>query len=188
MFRVLSYPLSQNSPVWPQNPQAVKAEPHSSITKGDVANTTILHLFSHSGTHLDAPKHFNDQGASAVELPIEQYIFFAPFVVDMPKGDSGVIARADLQPMADSLANADLVLLRTQWSAIRTAEPERYASQGPFLHPDGARFLIETFPNLKGVAIDAVSIAAPNFPDRRRRNPPDSNRSRAIRWAVYPDS
>jgi kynurenine formamidase len=142
----------------------VKTEAHSSIAQGNNSNTTVLHLFSHSGTHLDAPKHFNDQGASAYELPIEQYIFFAPVVLDVPKPDGGLIAQAELAPYAGPLANADLALLRTQWSDVRDSDPERYVNKGPLLHPDGARFLMESFPHLKGVAIDAVSIGAPGFP------------------------
>jgi arylformamidase len=165
MFRLLSYPLSSSSPVWPSNPLAVKTEAHSSIIKGDVANTTILHLYSHSGTHLDSPKHFNEQGASAYQLPIENFIFFAPVMLDVPKSENGAIRQADLQPYAESLANADLALLRTDWSSQRATDPERYAGQGPFLHPDGARFLMNSFPRLKAVAIDAVSIGAPGFPD-----------------------
>jgi arylformamidase len=165
VFRMLSYPLSPFSPVWPGNPPAVQTEPHSSITTGAVANTTILHLFSHSGTHLDSPKHFNDQGASAFELPVENFVFFAPVVLDVPKSDGGAITRADLQPFADTLADADLALLRTDWSRHRATDPERYVSRGPFLHPDGARFLMDSCPRLKGVAIDAVSIGSPGFSD-----------------------
>ncbi|MEQ8677359.1 MAG: cyclase family protein [Aggregatilineales bacterium] len=75
MFRLLSFPLTETAPVWPGNPPSAKTEVASAIADGDVANTTVLHLFSHSGTHLDAPKHFNDAGKSAYQLPIENYIF-----------------------------------------------------------------------------------------------------------------
>ncbi|MCU0503532.1 MAG: cyclase family protein, partial [Anaerolineae bacterium] len=61
-YRLLSYPLSAASPVWPGNPPSARTEPFSSIAGGGNSNTTLLHLFSHSGTHLDAPKHFNDAG------------------------------------------------------------------------------------------------------------------------------
>jgi arylformamidase len=164
MFRLLSYPLSADSPVWPGNPAAAQTEALNSIAKGDEANTTMLHLFSHSGTHLDAPKHFNDAGPAAVNLPIETYIFFSPLVLDVPKPEGGFIQLAELEPYTESLAAADLVLLRTGWSSVRATHPQRYATQGPILHPAAARFLIDPYPQLKGVAIDAVSIGAPNFP------------------------
>jgi kynurenine formamidase len=165
MFRLLSYTLRPDSPTWPGSPAAAKTEPFDSIASGDVANTTVLHLFSHSGTHLDAPKHFNDAGACAFQVPIENYVFSAPLVLEVPKQDHGAISKAELEPYADQLANADLAMLRTGWSDMRDRDGVRYGSKGPFLEPDGARYLIDGFPNLKGVAIDAVSIATPDFPD-----------------------
>lgn len=162
MFRLLSYPMRATDPVWPGNPPAAQTEKHTAIANGDIANMTRISLFSHSGTHLDAPKHFNDAGACAFELPIENYIFFSPLVLDVPKPDGGLITRGEIEPYADALQNADLALLRTQWSNVRASDPNRYGAKGPLLHPDGARFLME-FDKLKGVAIDAVSIGAPDY-------------------------
>ncbi|HEY7131698.1 MAG TPA: cyclase family protein, partial [Candidatus Limnocylindrales bacterium] len=55
---VLSWPLRADSPVWPGNPPAAGTEAFEAIERGDAANTTLLHLFSHSGTHVDTPWHF----------------------------------------------------------------------------------------------------------------------------------
>ncbi|MAS38346.1 MAG: cyclase [Anaerolineaceae bacterium] len=162
MFRVLSYSITPDSPVWPGNLPAVGAQPFTAIHRGDRSNTTILHLFSHSGTHLDAPKHYNDAGPSAWELPIEQYIFEKPLVLDVPKTAQAAILREDIEPYAAALAEADVGLLRTGWSQERDHNPRHYASKGPFLHPDGARFLM-TFANLKAVGIDTISIATPDY-------------------------
>jgi arylformamidase len=164
MFRLLSYNLKADAPVWPGSPPAAITERVGSIARGDNSNVTVIHLFSHSGTHLDAPKHFNDEGACAYELPIENYIFFSPLVVEVPKRDQGAILQEELEPYAERLAQADLVLLRTGWSRMRDSDGERYSSKGPFLDPAAARYLIDNYPNLKGVAIDAISIATPDFP------------------------
>ncbi len=159
-FRVLSYPLTSDAAVWPGNLPAAYTQPFSSIRQGDRSNRTILHLFSHSGSHIDAPKHFNDAGASAHELPIENYIFFAPLVLEVPLPDGGSITPADLEPYADQLEQADIALLRTGWSLQRFRDPRRYAQAGPYLEPAGAEFLLE-FEQLRAVGIDAVSIGAP---------------------------
>jgi arylformamidase len=163
MFRVLSYIMRPGDPVWPGNLPVVRTEATSSIAQGADANTAALHLFGHSGTHLDAPKHFNDTAASAYQLSIENYIFFQPLVVDVPKAGGSAILQAELEPYAQQLEMADLVMLRTGWSAMRTQDPARYPTEGPYLHPDGARWLMR-YPNLKGVAIDTVSIGAPYHP------------------------
>lgn len=164
-FRLLSYPLNETAPVWPGNPPAAQTRPFSVIAWGDDANTTALTLFSHSGTHLDAPKHFNDDGPSAHELPVEAYIFFQPAVVEVPKGPDEAIRRADLESYAGRLAAADLVFLHTGWSAQRHADPALYVEHNPMLHPDAARYLLETFPRLRAIAIDAPSVGAPDRHD-----------------------
>jgi len=165
MYRLLSYPLSASSPVWPGNPPAAEMEPFSSIARGGKSNTTRLRLFSHSGTHVDAPKHFNDAGPSAFELPIAAFIFSRPCVVEVPKPDGGFITRAELESYRETLCRADLCLLRTGWSSMRPADPDRYARQGPLLHPDAARFLMDRVacPSLRGVATDAISIGSPGY-------------------------
>ena len=160
-FRLLSYLMTKDAPVWPGNPPAAQTKANSSIAAGDIANTTILTLFSHSGTHFDAPKHFNDQGPSGFQLAVDQFIFFNPFVLDLPKSDDEMIYLEEVEPFADQLVQADLLLLRTGWSQWRDLQPERYATKNPMLHPDAARYLMESFPNIRGVAIDAASIGAP---------------------------
>lgn len=162
MFRLLSYPLTETAPVWPGNPPAAKTQPFSAIAAGDLANTTVLTLFSHSGTHLDAPKHFNDQGPCAFELPIDNYVFAAPLVLEVPKSDGQSIRRQELEAHEALLAAADLLFLRTGWSRYRSAEPERYVHHNPMLHPDAARYLMDSFPDLRAIAIDAPSVGAPD--------------------------
>ena len=61
MFKILSYPIKDGDPTWPGNPTC-SLEPHTSIAKGDTANTATIHLFNHYGTHLDGPMHFNPNG------------------------------------------------------------------------------------------------------------------------------
>lgn len=162
MFRLLSYPLTENAPVWPGNPPAARTEVFSSLARGDLANMTVIHLFSHSGSHLDAPRHFNDNGPAAVDVPLERFIFFKPLVAEVPKPDGGMIQRRELEPYARQLPATDLLLLRTGWSDLRDKEPGRYATENPMLHPEAARYLMERYPNLRGLAIDAPSVGAPN--------------------------
>lgn len=168
-FRLLSLPLRSDDPSWPGAPPPARTEVYSAISQGDVANQTVIHLFSHSGTHLDAPKHFNDAGAIAADLPIESYIFFKPTVIEIPRGRDGAITRADLEPFTEQIKAADIVCLRTGWSAQRSTDPATYAEFGPRITTDAAQFFMDNFPDLRGIAIDAVSIAAPHFVEDARK-------------------
>lgn len=42
------------------------------IKNGDSCNLSYLKMCAHNGTHMDAPRHFLDEGISIEELPLEQ--------------------------------------------------------------------------------------------------------------------
>ena len=46
----------------------------SSIADGAHANVTNLHMCAHNGTHMDAPLHFVDGGASITEMDLSQFV------------------------------------------------------------------------------------------------------------------
>lgn len=77
------YDISQelfSSVVYPGD-LAPTPEKIASIAEGAAANVTNLHMCAHNGTHLDAPLHFVEDGASIAEVPLSQCIGEA-FVVD----------------------------------------------------------------------------------------------------------
>ena len=156
---VLSHPLRTESPVWPTNPPAAVVELQESIARGDPDNAARLALYSHSGTHVDTPWHFNPDGPAAWQLPIETFVFDAPRLIDVPAGERELIRPESFEPHAATVADADLLMIRTGWGARRATDPITYAAEGPMLHPDTARWLI-AHPRLRAIATDAVSIGA----------------------------
>lgn len=69
----ISRPLDQRMPGWPGE-TPFHPEPNTSIENGDVANTSYLHGFAHTGTHADAPAHFIAGGATLESLSLEPWI------------------------------------------------------------------------------------------------------------------
>ena len=151
--------------MWPGNPPAAAVELIDSIARGDVDNAAALHLFAHSGTHVDTPWHFNPDGPAAWQLPIETFVFDAPRLIEVAAGQGTKIGRAALEPHAVAIAGADLLMIRTGWSGVRSTDPERFATDGPFLEPDAARWLIDQHPRLRAIATDAISIGSPGHRD-----------------------
>jgi arylformamidase len=159
---VLSHLLQPDSPVWPGNPPAAAVELVDSMARGDPDNAAALHLFAHSGTHVDTPWHFNPDGRAASQIPIDAFVFDTPCLIDVPSGEDAPIEPAALEPHAAALAHADLVMIRTGWGALRASEPDRFANRGPYLTPDAARWLMDRHPRLRAIATDAISIGAPS--------------------------
>jgi kynurenine formamidase len=162
---LLSHRLTADAPVYPGNPPAALIEPHHRIESGEADNSTRLALFSHSGTHVDTPWHFNPAGARAEDLPIEAFAFDAPCLLDVPTPSRAFIETQALEAHADRIAGADLLLLRTGWGGRRATDPEHYPMDGPLLAPAAARWLIAEHPRLRAIATDAISIGSPRFPE-----------------------
>ncbi len=66
----ITVPITDTMPVWPDDPP-VRLELTKSIRQGDVCNLTSLTMCVHSGTHIDAPLHFIDQGRAVDAIPLE---------------------------------------------------------------------------------------------------------------------
>ena len=66
----VSVPLDTNTPTYPGN-TAFSLEGIKRIARGDSSNVSTLHMSAHSGTHVDAPRHFFDNAPGADALPLE---------------------------------------------------------------------------------------------------------------------
>jgi kynurenine formamidase len=159
-FVRLSHDIRAGDPGWPGN-FTYEYEQVSSTEQGDVANFGILHLLNHFGTHLDAPNHFNPDGLKIAQVPIDRFVFERPLVVDVEKSDRELVSRSELEAHSSSLEQADLLVLRSGWSAVRADDPERYANDGPGVSTAACEYLIDEFPGVKAVAMDWISLATP---------------------------
>ena len=65
-----------------------------SISSGDLFNATVMTLNTHTGTHIDAPKHFYDDGLTIERLDLDCLLGPAR-VIEMT--DRASIAKAELR-------------------------------------------------------------------------------------------
>jgi arylformamidase len=97
------------------------------------------------GTHVDAAKHFFDDGQTVDALPLDRLI--GPALVIAFGDDVMSITRADLE--RTDLAGHTRVLLKTRNSAL-LSEPTFHPDY-TFLAPDGAEYLVANGIQLVGV-------------------------------------
>jgi arylformamidase len=144
----VSAPLRQGLPTYPNNPE-FELQPLKRIADGGSSNVSRLVLGTHTGTHVDAPRHFFDDGVSVDELALNLLIGRAR-VVEINK--RGPITAGDLA--AAGLREDLRVLFRTPNSALWNSNVfhEEYAH----LTDSGARYLVEQ--GVKLVGIDYLSI------------------------------
>ena len=66
----ISVPISTGMAHWPDNPP-VDLQRTLDMERGDKANVSRLSLGVHSGTHMDAPVHFQPGAASIDQMPLD---------------------------------------------------------------------------------------------------------------------
>jgi arylformamidase len=161
MFARLSYDTEPNAPGWPGNP-TMEHRYHTHMSRGDPATHSLVTIFTHFGSHLDAPSHWNPVGPDVCDLGLEYYIYEKPLIIDIPKTELELIEPSDLLPFAAEIAERDLILIRTGWSSVRIENPRRYAERGPAIGSEAARYLVGNFPELRAIGIDCISIGCPS--------------------------
>ena len=78
-------------------------------------NAKRLELYSHCGTHMDAPRHFIPEGGTIDQVDLSVCIGPARVVDLTPIEPREFITVETLGAAADAIAKGDRLLLRTDW-------------------------------------------------------------------------
>jgi arylformamidase len=145
----ISTPVVTGGLVYPGNPE-ISVVPQQSIAEGASANVSNITLGSHTATHVDAARHFFDDGQPVDELPLDRLVGRAT-VLEFADDVMQIGAK---ELTGQSLDGARRVLLKTRNSAL--LELPEFTRDYTFLAPDGAELLAEKGVELVG--IDYLSI------------------------------
>ena len=147
----ITVPLSPALPVYPGDPE-VTITPLAQLQWGDAANVSRLVLSSHTGTHLDTPRHFFAEGLTIDGLDL--HVLMGPArVCAFPQVTTHLTAD-DLRPLG--LAGTKRLLLQTPNAALwqKTGFQTNYVA----LTESAACLLVEMGVQLVG--IDYLSVDA----------------------------
>jgi arylformamidase len=145
----ISVPVTNGGLVYPGNPE-IRIEPHSELAKGASSNLSRISFGSHTGTHVDAPRHFFESGGTVDRLPLDALIGPA-LVISFPDDVMSVTA-ALLQ--RHDLRGVERLLLRTRNSAF--LKDREFHGDFTFIAPDAADALVAAKVRLVGV--DYLSV------------------------------
>ena len=118
-------------------------------------NASTLSLYSHAGTHMDAPAHFIHGGASIDQQGLGVCCGPAKVVNLAPVEPRELLTVARLGDAANGIVAGDRILLRTDWHP-RYGTPE-YRSALPRISAELARWLAERGVALLGVEPPSVA-------------------------------
>ena len=159
MYKLLSYINKEGDLAWPGAP-TVKLTGFESIKDGDACNTFRIEIFNHFGSHMDAPKHFNDSGESISDFSIDNFIYESPVLVDIPKSFGELVTKEEILKFDDRIKSADLLMIRSGFAKYRIEAAERYSREGPGVSAEAAELLVKRFPRLKAIGLDWISLAS----------------------------
>ncbi|MFZ7945831.1 arylformamidase [Neobacillus sp. 19] len=138
--------MENGMPVWPGD-TAFQYEISWPMEESESVNVGSLTFSTHTGTHVDAPFHFDQDGKRIIELDLSLYIGPAR-VIDMIGKES--IGPADLNDI--DLAGCKRVLFRT----LAWVNPSKFPEKIPHIEPDLAPFLASKGVKLVGLDVPSV--------------------------------
>ena len=148
----LTHTISPDTYVYPGTPS-----PAFSATRTiarDNARETLLQVGSHTGTHMDAPRHILPDGFGLDKLPVSQFCGRAA-VIDVSHLGPGGVVTADFLRQCPCLITADYALFYTGWEK-KWDTPAFLEEPFPVLDKEAAQYLVSC--GLKGVGTDAISV------------------------------
>jgi len=142
----ISRPLAQGVPTWPGD-TAFSYEVSWSKEQSGSVNVGKLTMSIHTGTHADAPFHFDNGGGRTLDLPLDVYIGPAR-VIDLSGRSS--IGAEDVCGL--DLNGISRLLIRTgSWT-----DPGQFPQDICYLRPNLAPYLAERGIKLIGVDVPSV--------------------------------
>ena len=157
----ISLRITPDMAVWPGDPRPT-LEPVATLER-DGVQVGRLTLSTHTGTHLDAPRHFIAAGRTVDQLDLTP-LLGACHILDVTRQDNH-ISRADLQGF--DLQPHARVLLKTRNS--RRPPSPTFTTEFTALAPSAADYLCER--GVRLVGIDGPSVdawTATDFPCHKR--------------------
>ena len=145
--------LQTHMPVWPTSPLP-SFEPVGFVAR-DGYSIERVSCLTHTGTHMDAPYHFLEDGLTVDRIPPTQLVGSAAVLDVRTEIEGTTIPTRALERHWPKKGSPEIVLLRTDWSQ-RRAPTREYLYEFPGLDPSAAEWLAKKA--VKGVGIDTLGV------------------------------
>ena len=147
----LSHDLTANTPVYPGDP--VPSFSVATTINNEGYNLFTVVLGSQSGSHVDAPYHFNNQGATVEKMDLKYFLGNGLIIDVAHKKRKEQITLEEIRKHEKAIESADIVLFKTNW--YKKAGTDEFYDH-PFLSKTGGEYLL--LKGIKTVGIDAINL------------------------------
>ena len=153
--------ITEDMPVWPGTPKPVITE--GSTLERDGFRETRFEIFSHVGTHMDAPSHMLAGAASLDEFPVNAF-WGRAWILDASRLGAGDVIGPE---MLDGFPGADFLVVSTGWELYWNRVD--YFGDFPVLAPETIDRALAL--GVRGIGLDTMSMdpmSSEDFPNHRR--------------------
>ena len=147
----LSHALTRDTPVYPGDP--VPDFSVATTIEKEGYNLFNVVLGSQTGSHVDAPYHFNNQGATIDRMGLGFFMGNGLIVDASHKKSKEEITLAELREHEKRIEAVDIVLFRTDWYK-KAGTAEFY--EHPFLSKEAGEYLLGK--GIRTAGIDAINL------------------------------
>lgn len=142
-------PITASLPVWPGDPPPGIIQLQD-MQKADACNLTQISFSVHTGTHMDAPRHFLRDGMTVEELPL--WVFEGPcYVVDL-----GHVEGEILPQHLEGIPDCQRLVFRTSNTSRRLLHQTQFHTDFCSIGLEAAREIVRR--DIRLVGIDYLSI------------------------------
>jgi kynurenine formamidase len=153
----LSYLIDDNTPVYGGKKTYVFKH-DKKIKKGDTCNSMKWSLSNHTGTHIDFPRHFSENGNTVDDYQADFWVIDKIAVLEIEGTKPAQILAPNDFAMELVPESTQLLLVKTGFLKFRSNEI--YWKKNPGIHPDVADMLRKECPDLKILGLDTISLSS----------------------------
>ena len=158
----LTHTIKEDMPVYPgTEPPSLKT---ANTIERDGFKETLLTMYSHTGTHVDAPAHLFAGKTSLDAFPAAQFVGKA-LVIDcsaLAEGDAITMAR--LAPYGDKVKEADFLLFNLGWD--ERWGTDAYFGDYPCLDDEVMALILSG--DYKGIGFDVIGLDPVHYDHLKR--------------------
>ena len=146
----LSWEFTADTPIYPGDP-----EPSVSVAttlENEGYNLSTLVMGTQTGSHVDAPYHFSNEGATIDQMELDFFLGDAIVVRVTDKKAEEAITMEDIEPYKEQIIPGKIVLFNTNWYKKRGTEEFFHH---PYVNGEVAHYLVEQ--GVRFIGIDTIN-------------------------------
>lgn len=155
MFKVkkfvdLTWDLTKDAPIYPGDPKP-NIEVATTLEK-EGYNLSGVYVGTQTGTHVDAPYHFSNEGATIDQMELDFFFGQAVVIHVTNKGAQEEITMEDVMPYDEKIKENTIVLFNTNWYK-KVGTPEFF--EHPYVSGEVAQYLEKK--GVRFICIDTIN-------------------------------